>query len=72
MTAIPADNLEITKPVFYGGALHDAVALNVVNKTETTDNCKNATVHEYDGGHWIIWEAKDEINRDFLDWLKAL
>ncbi|KAK0451001.1 Alpha/Beta hydrolase protein [Armillaria borealis] len=70
--AIPADNLEITKPVFYGGALHDAVALNAVNKAATTDTCKNVTLHEYDGGHWIIWEAKDEINRDLLEWLKSL
>ncbi|KAK0210884.1 Alpha/Beta hydrolase protein [Desarmillaria ectypa] len=70
--AISADDLEITKPVFYGGALQDAVALNVVNKATTADKCKNATVHEYDGGHWIIWETKDEINRDLLDWLKAL
>ncbi|PBK78292.1 alpha/beta-hydrolase [Armillaria solidipes] len=70
--AIPADNLEITKPVFYGGALHDAVALNAVNKAATTDKCKNATLHEYDGGHWIIWEAMDEINRDLLEWLKSL
>ncbi|SJL00528.1 uncharacterized protein ARMOST_03841 [Armillaria ostoyae] len=70
--AIPADNLEITKPVFYGGALHDAVALNAVNKAATIDKCKNATLHEYNGGHWIIWEAKDEINRDLLEWLKSL
>ncbi|PBK78288.1 alpha/beta-hydrolase [Armillaria solidipes] len=70
--AIPADNLEITKPVFYGGALHDAVALNVVNKATTTDTCKDVTLHEYDGGHWIIWEAMDEINRDLLEWLKSL
>ncbi|KAK0459856.1 Alpha/Beta hydrolase protein [Desarmillaria tabescens] len=69
---ISADNLEITKPVFYGGALQDAVALNVVNKTATTEKCKNTTLHEYDGGHWIIWETKDDINRDLLDWLKAL
>ncbi|KAG7447074.1 alpha/beta-hydrolase [Guyanagaster necrorhizus] len=70
--AVPEANLEVTKPVFYGGALKDLVALNALNKAGTAGKCKNATIHEYDGCHWVMWEAKDEVNRDLLSWLKAL
>ncbi|KAK0441745.1 Alpha/Beta hydrolase protein [Desarmillaria tabescens] len=70
--AAPEKNLEVTKPVFYGGALKDFVALNAVNKAGTVAKCKNATIHEYEGCHWVMWEAKDAVNRDLLTWLKAL
>ncbi len=70
--AAPEENLEVTNPVFYGGALKDFVALNAVNKAGTVEKCKNATIHEYDGGHWVMWEAKDEVNKDLLNWLKTL
>ncbi|PBK87786.1 alpha/beta-hydrolase [Armillaria gallica] len=70
--AAPEEYLEVTNPVFYGGALKDFVALNAVNKAGTVEKCKNATIHEYDGGHWVMWEAKDEVNKDLLNWLKTL
>ncbi|KAK0207220.1 hypothetical protein IW262DRAFT_666508 [Armillaria fumosa] len=62
----PEENLVVTNPVFYGGALKDFVALNAVNKAGTVEKCKNMTIHEYDGGHWVTWEAKDEVNHDLL------
>ncbi|KAK0210018.1 Alpha/Beta hydrolase protein [Desarmillaria ectypa] len=70
--AAPEENLEVTKPVFFGGALKDFVCLSAVNKAGTVAKCKNATIHEYEGCHWVMWEAKDEVNRDLLSWLKAL
>ncbi|KAG7450648.1 alpha/beta-hydrolase [Guyanagaster necrorhizus] len=70
--AVPAENLQITKPVFYGGALKDSVAINAINMKETVDNCKNTTVHEYASGHWVVWDKKDELNSDLLSWVKTL
>ncbi|KAK0208136.1 Alpha/Beta hydrolase protein [Desarmillaria ectypa] len=70
--AVPAENLQITKPVFYGGALKDKVAINAINRKETVENCKNTTVHEYASGHWIVWDKKDELNHDLLSWVKKM
>lgn len=41
-------------------------------KAGTASLVKNLTVHDYDVGHWVQLEAKDEVNRDLLAWIKAL
>ncbi|KAK0204252.1 Alpha/Beta hydrolase protein [Desarmillaria ectypa] len=70
--AAPEENLEVTMPVFFGGALKDFICLSAIHKIGTADKCKKATIHEYEACHWVMWEAKDEVNRDLLSWLREL
>ncbi|KAJ7588150.1 alpha/beta-hydrolase [Mycena floridula] len=68
--AIPKQNIMVTKPVFFGAALRDFVALASVQKMVVAKTCTNTTVCEYDAGHWVMVEKKDEVNRDLLAWIE--
>ncbi|KAJ7592486.1 Alpha/Beta hydrolase protein [Mycena floridula] len=68
--AIPKQNIMVTKPVFFGAALRDVVALASVQKMILAKTCTNTTVCDYDAGHWVMVEKKDEVNRDLLAWIE--
>lgn len=53
--AIPLANYTIQKPVFFGGAKKDYVAIAAAGKATTAQFCKGPlTIHEFDAGHWLI------------------
>ncbi|KAK0462988.1 alpha/beta-hydrolase [Desarmillaria tabescens] len=68
--ANPPTALKVTKPVFFGGALRDFVALYNVSEAVTKENCEDVTIHVYDTGHWVQMQAKDEVNQDMLTWIQ--
>jgi soluble epoxide hydrolase/lipid-phosphate phosphatase len=71
--AIPLANYTIQKPVFFGGAKKDYVAIAAAGKATTAQFCKGPlTIHEFDAGHWLIWETKDELNDKLLVWVDGL
>ncbi|KAK1224640.1 hypothetical protein PQX77_012442 [Marasmius sp. AFHP31] len=69
---IPSENLVIQKPVFFGAALQDFVAIAPVQIKATLDTSANSTICLYNAGHWVHWQAKDEVNRDLLGWIEGL
>lgn len=69
---IPKENIPIRKPVFLGACTKDFIGLAAKQKATTASLAKHLTVHEYDVGHWVQLEAKDEVNRDLLAWFEAL
>ncbi|KAJ7590104.1 alpha/beta-hydrolase [Mycena floridula] len=68
--AIPEQNIMVTKPVFFGAALRDLVCLASMQKMILAKTCTNTTVCDYDAGHWVMVEKKDEVNRDLLAWIE--
>lgn len=71
LAGIPKENIPINKPVFLGTCLKD-LGPSEMQKIQTASQAKDLTVHEYNAGHWVQLEAKDDVNRDLLAWIKAL
>lgn len=72
ITEIPEDRCTISKPVFFGAALKDAACRADLGKAVTARLCPNATVVDYETGHWILQQAPDKLNEDILAWLKTV
>ena len=70
--AVPVDKYEIHKPVFFGAAQQDYVALAATGKQSVTQLCKSVTIREFDTGHWVMLEAKDEVNQELSAWIQGL
>jgi len=66
---IPQDKNVVNLPVFFGAAKNDPVAIPVLGKGSVQKFCPNNTIKDYDAGHWLIWEARDELNADLADWI---
>ncbi|KAJ3932589.1 MAG: Alpha/Beta hydrolase protein [Lentinula lateritia] len=70
---IPQENLTIKKPVFLGAALEDYVAIAALEINSIIQASENATtIQQYDSGHWVMLEAKDQVNSDLLAWIESL
>ncbi|KAF8647910.1 hypothetical protein AX16_006442 [Volvariella volvacea WC 439] len=70
--SIPVNNYAIARPVFFGGAKQDYVALSPLGKATTERFCSNATIREFDAGHWLLWEVKDELNKELQSWIDSI
>jgi len=68
----PLSAYQVEKPVFLGLAQKDPIALPVMIRSSTEKHCKNLTVKSFDGGHWLLWDNKDDINKELGAWLEAL
>ncbi|KAF8922734.1 alpha/beta-hydrolase [Mucidula mucida] len=66
------ENIIITKPTFFGGAKNDLIALADLQLKSLSATCPNLTYREFNAGHWILWEAKDEVNKELLKWIQGL
>lgn len=72
-TAIPTTSYDIHKPVFFGAALRDYICLESMGKVYTAQYCKGGTtVRDFDTGHWVMLEAKDEVNKELSEWIQGL
>ncbi|KAJ3714452.1 Alpha/Beta hydrolase protein [Lentinula raphanica] len=70
---IPQDNLTIKKPVFFGAALRDYVAIAASHISRTLQASENTTtIHEYNSGHWAMFEVAVQLNSDLLAWVESL
>jgi soluble epoxide hydrolase / lipid-phosphate phosphatase len=72
--AIPRDNYEVKVPTFFGAALQDVVCLSELGKQATAKYCKDVdtVVHEYDGGHWIVFSHAKPLANDLHSWIQDL
>ncbi|KAG7448676.1 uncharacterized protein BT62DRAFT_721267 [Guyanagaster necrorhizus] len=61
---------ELTMPVFFG-ASQDFVCRAYMNKATVERMCKHATIHVYNTGHWVQFQAKDELNQNLFAWIQA-
>ncbi|KAF9260805.1 alpha/beta-hydrolase [Marasmius fiardii PR-910] len=69
---IPAERYKTDKPVFFGAALEDHVAIAALNIHITKELCKNITVKEFQAGHWVQLQRADEVNKELEAWLGGL
>jgi soluble epoxide hydrolase / lipid-phosphate phosphatase len=65
----------IQKPVFYGSSSRDYFAFAEQSygfTFQAIGSNGSLTTHEYNTGHWVMLEAKDEVNNDLLQWIEGL
>ena len=72
VTAVPLDTYKLTKPVFFGGAKEDYICRSDVGKATTASYCTDATIREYDAGHWVMLSNAVELNEDLKAWIEGL
>lgn len=72
LLVIPLSAYEVEKPVFLGLAEKDPLALPAIIKPSTEKWCKNITVKSFNGGHWLLWDSKDDVNKELGAWLETL
>ena len=71
-TEIFKENYTITKPVFFGAASKDAACRADQGKAVVARYCPDATIADYETGHWILHQAPDKLNEDLRAWLQGL
>jgi hypothetical protein len=72
-TGIPPENTFVQKPVFFGAALRDYVVIApIFIQSVITFSNSSLSIHEYNSGHWVMLEVKDEVNSDLLQWIEGL
>ncbi|KAG6829036.1 hypothetical protein H0H87_012823 [Tephrocybe sp. NHM501043] len=70
---IAPENFLVHKPVFLGAALKDFVCLAPLQKAVLTQVAKGPlTVKDFDAGHWLLWEEKEKVNQELLQWVQGL
>jgi len=69
---VPKDARQVSKPVFFGACLYDAICVPELGKAAITQNCKQATIKEYESGHWVILEQAESLNQDLLVWIEGI
>ncbi|KAL4266601.1 AB hydrolase superfamily protein [Pleurotus pulmonarius] len=62
----------ISKPVFLATANRDAIGIAKLQIHGTTQACPNLTIREFDAGHWLHLEKKDEVNQELGAWLDTV
>lgn len=70
--SIEAENLQVRQPVFFGYGKNDQLSPAAAGRISSAQHCPVLTVKEFDTGHWLMWEAKDQVNRTLLEWLQGL
>jgi len=70
---IAPQNFLIHKPAFFGAATRDYVCTPALGKVALERCSKGSlTIKDYDAGHWLLWEQKDKLNEDLLEWIRGL
>jgi soluble epoxide hydrolase / lipid-phosphate phosphatase len=61
-------------PVFFGATLKDYVALaaSAIPLVKKNSPHEKTRIREFDSGHWVQYEKKDEVNKELLEWLESL
>lgn len=69
---IPKERYIINKPVFFGGCARDSTCIVEDNKAIINAMCPNATIVDFDTGHWVLKQAKEKVNQKLLNWIENL
>ncbi|GLB36032.1 putative alpha beta-hydrolase [Lyophyllum shimeji] len=70
--AIPLENYVIKRPVFFAAARHDYISRSVLGIAMTNHNCQNASVREFNAGHWLMLSHAGEVNAALFNWIMDL
>lgn len=69
---IPKENYVISEPVFFAACLKDAACVASDNKAIVQATCPNATVVDFDTGHWLLAVAPQKVNEEIAKWLEGV
>ncbi len=69
---IPIRSPAISKPVFFGATTNDIICVPKPQIKLMKKACADLTVHEFEAGHWVMMEKKDEFNKVLGSWLEGL
>ncbi|RXW14553.1 hypothetical protein EST38_g11300 [Candolleomyces aberdarensis] len=69
---IPLENYTIKKPIFIGCAKKDVICVPALSKSVAAQFCPQATIEEFDTGHWVLTDAPDEVNSALDKWINSI
>ncbi|KAF4604589.1 hypothetical protein EYR40_003363 [Pleurotus pulmonarius] len=69
---VPIRSPAISKPVFFGATTNDIICVPKPQIKLMKKACADLTVHEFEAGHWVMVEKKDEFNKVLGSWLEGL
>ena len=69
---IPREAMTVQRPALFIAATRDVVCLPSLGKIATVKYAPHAKIVEFDVGHWLQFEASDEVNRELEVWLDTL
>ncbi|KAF6754468.1 Alpha/Beta hydrolase protein [Ephemerocybe angulata] len=69
---VPLENYTIKKPVFFGAATQDLIAVSSIQIAVTKQFCLNSTIQEFNASHWVHHELPDEVNTALDKWIRTV
>lgn len=69
---IPIRSPAISKPAFFAATTQDFICVAKPQINLMTKACANLKIHEFEAGHRVMMEKKDEFNIVFSSWLEDL
>ncbi|KAL4255492.1 AB hydrolase superfamily protein [Pleurotus pulmonarius] len=69
---IPIRSPAISKPTFFAATTQDFVCVVKPQINIMAKACADLKIHEFEAGHWVMMEKKDEFNEVFGSWLEDL
>ena len=69
---VPIRSPAVSKPVFFGATSKDAICIPMLQIPATQEACPDLVVHEFDSGHWVQLERKDEVNKELGSWFETV
>ena len=71
-TEIPLDRYSVKQPVFFAAARHDYISRSVLGIAMTHYNCPEASIREFNAGHWLMISHPTEVNASIFNWIMDL
>lgn len=69
---IPQEAWKINKPALCVPTLRDAAAAPVIQRPYIEKYLPHAKVVELDVGHWVQFEATEQLNAELGNWIEGL
>lgn len=66
---IALDRYPVDQPVFFGSAIQDYFSPPVLGIATTNYHCQNATIREFQDGHWLMLSSPNEVNTVLFSWI---
>ncbi|KAF8973706.1 Alpha/Beta hydrolase protein [Flammula alnicola] len=66
---IPLERYPVHQPVFFAAANHDYISRSTLGVAIINYNCKNATIREFQDGHWLMMSSPAEVNAALFSWI---
>lgn len=67
--AIALDRYPVDQPVFFGSAIQDYISPSVLGIATTNYHCRNATIREFQDGHWLMLSSPNEVSTVLFSWI---